>query len=332
MKTPIPTLSALLVLVGACATGSTGGPVQPALPAAGSAYDAALRVELPEVAPEESPGLHNVFRLSDNIVSGSEPEGEEALQKIAAMGVKTVLSVDGKAPDHEMAAKYGLRYVHVPIRYRGIEQDEIQAIAKTFQELEGPFYVHCFHGKHRGPAAAAVGRVVLDGAPRDQAIAEMRQWCGTSSKYEGLYATIAFGDLPSAAESADYAFDFAPVHAFSGFRHAMVDLARSWDTVEALSKREWAPDPSHPDASARNEAAKMVDIYEQSVGMDECRSAADEFRSWLDESLAASKRLAEALRSFEQGDQAGSDVAKQEVAVLKKLCANCHGAYRNSGS
>jgi cytochrome c556 len=76
----------------------------------------------------------------------------------------------------------------------------------------------------------------------------------------------------------------------------------------------------------------MVDIYEQSVGMDECRSAADEFRGWLDESLAASKRLAEALRSFEQGDQAGSDVAKQEVAVLKKLCANCHGAYRNSGS
>jgi protein tyrosine phosphatase (PTP) superfamily phosphohydrolase (DUF442 family) len=332
MKFSIPTLSVLLVLVGACATGSSGSTVQPALPMSGSAYDAALRVELPQAAPEESPGLHNVFRLSDNIVSGSEPEGEAALQKIAAMGVKTVLSVDGKAPDHDIAAKYGLRYVHVPIRYRGIEPDEIQAIAKTFQELEGPFYVHCFHGKHRGPAAAAVGRVVLDGATRDQAIAEMRQWCGTSSKYEGLYATIAFGDLPSAAESAAYQFDFAPVHTFRGFRSAMVDLARSWDTVEALSKREWAPDPSHPDASARNEAAKMVDIYEQSAAMDECRSAADDFRGWLDASLTSSKRLADALRAFEQGDKAAGEAAKQEVASLKKLCSSCHGTYRNSGS
>jgi protein tyrosine phosphatase (PTP) superfamily phosphohydrolase (DUF442 family) len=332
MKSPIPTLTALLVLAGACATGPSGSSVPQALRATGTAYDAALLVALPETTPDESPGLHNVFRLSDNIVSGSEPEGEAALQRIASMGVKTVLSVDGKAPDHEMAARFGLRYVHVPIRYRGIEEDEIQAIAKTFQELDGPFYVHCFHGKHRGPAAAAVGRVVLDGASRDQAIAEMRQWCGTSSKYEGLYATIAFGHLPSAAESAAYGFDFAPVHAFPGFRNAMVDLARSWDTVEALSKREWAPDPSHPDASARNEAAKMIDIYEQSAGMDECRSAADDFRGWLDASLASSKRLAEALRAFEQGDAAASDLAKSEVATLKKLCSSCHGAYRNSGS
>ena len=106
MKPTIPTLTALLALATACATGPAGTPVPQALAVSGSAYDAALLVELPETAPEESPGLHNVFRLSDNIVSGSEPEGEAALAKIASMGVKTVLSVDGKAPDHEMAAKY----------------------------------------------------------------------------------------------------------------------------------------------------------------------------------------------------------------------------------
>ena len=48
----------------------------------------------------------------------------------------------------------------------GINEDEIAMIAKTFREVEGPFYVHCYHGKHRGPAAAAIGRVALDGLGR----------------------------------------------------------------------------------------------------------------------------------------------------------------------
>ena len=75
---------------------------------------------------------------------------------------------------------------------------------KTFRELDGPFYVHCFHGKHRGPAAAAaLGRIAVDGVPREQAIAEMRQWCGTSEKYEGLYRTIAEVLRPDAEDATD---------------------------------------------------------------------------------------------------------------------------------
>ena len=45
------------------------------------------------------------------------------MRLIADMGVKTILSVDGKIPDAEEAAKYGIRYVHVPIRYGGITND-----------------------------------------------------------------------------------------------------------------------------------------------------------------------------------------------------------------
>ena len=54
---------------------------------------------LPERAPEEFPGLHNVYELSANIISGSEPHGQEALETLAQMGVKTILSVDGKEPE-----------------------------------------------------------------------------------------------------------------------------------------------------------------------------------------------------------------------------------------
>ena len=150
------------------------------------------------------------------------------------MGVKTILSVDGKPPDAETAAKLGMKYVHVPIQYKTITPEETAEIAKTFRELEGPFYVHCYHGKHRGPAAAAVGRVVLDGASREQAIAEMRQWCGTSQKYEGLYRVIATGDLPAEAETRKLAWSFPARHSAGGLKGMMVEGSRAFDNLKDL--------------------------------------------------------------------------------------------------
>ena len=46
------------------------------------------------------------------------------MKRLADMGVKTILSVDGKTPDVEAAKKLGMRYVHVPIQYRGITESE----------------------------------------------------------------------------------------------------------------------------------------------------------------------------------------------------------------
>lgn len=324
-----PRTLGLTLLLTACATTATYPPVSRPLPHTGTAYAVAERVKLREAKPAAHQGIHNIYALSDSVISGSEPEGEEALVKLREMGVRTILSVDGKVPDHETARKLGIRYVHVPIRYRGITEDEMLAIAKTFRECEGPFYVHCFHGKHRGPAAAAVGRVVLDGAPREQAVAEMRQWCGTSGAYEGLYAAIAFGELPSAKATRAYDFDFAPAHQIAGFRNAMIEVPRSWDVVEDLSKRNWQPNPNHPDASARNEAAKLVEILDQCQKMPEVRQRPEDFRKFLGECAKGSKKLAALLNEFDAGDQAAGEQAKAMVKTVKASCTACHEKYRN---
>ena len=227
------------------------------LPAGEAAYEIAGSLALAETEPDDSPDLHNVFRLSENIVSGGEPHGEDALKKIADMGVKTILSVDGKVPDEALAAKYGLRYVHVPIQYSGIDVPARLHIAKTFRELEGPFYVHCFHGKHRGPAAAAIGRMVLDGATREQAVAEMRQWCGTSGKYAGLYETIARAPLPTPEDTDAIQWDFPAAHEFRGVRHAMIGISRIHDHLKALVRAGLGrrPEPPGPERRQRDRAA-----------------------------------------------------------------------------
>ncbi|MHC5031323.1 MAG: hypothetical protein ACYTGU_10745 [Planctomycetota bacterium] len=329
MRTLLPWL--LVGVLAACETGDkqarpAATPVKeapPPLQGVANAYEAAGKPALAKEAPEESPGLHNVFHLSEHVISGSEPHGDEAFARLSAMGVKTILSVDGKVPDKAAAARHGMRYVHVPIHYSGISEDELVRIAKTFREVEGPFFVHCFHGKHRGPAAAAVGRLVLDGATRAQALAEMRQWCGTSSKYEGLYQTVASGEMPSTAETARYRWDFPAAHPLGGFRQAMVEVARHWDNLVALQKRDWKADPKHPDVDARNEAAKLAGLYGRANGLAEVKKAPDDFRDWMLTSVEESDKLLEALESGKNAR------ASKALRVLKQTCGSCHAGYRN---
>ncbi|MHC4730456.1 MAG: cytochrome c [Planctomycetota bacterium] len=295
----------------------------PPLEGVDSAYEAADKRKLKKLAPEESPGLHNVFQLSETVISGSEPHGDAAFERLVGMGVKTILSVDGKVPDQEAATRHGMRYVHVPIHYSGISEDELVRIVKTFREVEGPFFVHCFHGKHRGPAAAAVGRLVLDGATRAQALAEMRQWCGTSWKYEGLYGAIASDEMPTQQQTARYAWDFPAAHPLGGLRQAMVEVARHWDHLVALQKRDWKADPKHPDVDAKNEAAKLAGLFGRANGLDEVQRSPEDFRDWMDTSVEQSDKL---LRSLKAGENAK---ASKALRVIKQNCGSCHASYRN---
>jgi len=54
-----------------------------------------------------------------------------------------------------------MRYIHVPIAYSGLSREQEIRIASAISGAEGPLYLHCHHGKHRGPAAAATALVCL---------------------------------------------------------------------------------------------------------------------------------------------------------------------------
>lgn len=326
-------IAAALILAAACTTTTVLSEPHPPLPSLGPslerAYELAGKTPLEPREGLELPGIHHYFALSDSVHSGAEPEGRTAFETLASLGIKTIVSVDGATPDHETASEFGLRYVHVPIRYSGMEQDQINALAKTFRELDGPFYVHCFHGKHRGPAGAAIGRLVVDGVEREVALAEMRQWIGTAEKYEGLYATVAYGAIPDEAVTAECAFDFPTVHAFGGFREAMTAIPRQFDVLVALSKRDWEADPSHPDWDGVNAATKLADVFAQTRSMQEVLDEDDEYQGWLARSEALSRKLATQLEALKAGDRGLLEPSKELVTDIRGICNRCHKGYRN---
>ena len=76
--------------------------------ASGEAGTKQKKIQLKQISAEEY-GLHNLLLLTERIYSGSEPHGEKAFKKLAEMGMKVIVSVDGARPQLELAKKYGLR-------------------------------------------------------------------------------------------------------------------------------------------------------------------------------------------------------------------------------
>ena len=87
------------------------------------------------------PGVHNAFRASEKVYSGSQPEGDAAFAALAKLGVRIIVSIDGSKPDVEAAREHGLRYVHLPYDYDGIPTNRAIELAKLALETEGPFFV-----------------------------------------------------------------------------------------------------------------------------------------------------------------------------------------------
>src|SRR5262245_29349048 len=82
----------------------------------------------------------NTFRLSPRRDSGGEPRGAETFAALQELGVRTIISVDGAAPDVEAARKLGIRYVHLPIGYDGIPREQAVRIIKAVRLMPGPVY------------------------------------------------------------------------------------------------------------------------------------------------------------------------------------------------
>ena len=114
-------------------------------------------VFLPEDGPSEKdyPELHNLIQVTGQMYMGAEPKTEAAFQQLAELGVRVIVSVDGARPHLELAKKHGMRYVHIPIGYDGFSPEAAKSFTRAANELGDIIYVHCHHGKHRGPAGAA---------------------------------------------------------------------------------------------------------------------------------------------------------------------------------
>ncbi|MCE9636520.1 MAG: cytochrome c [Planctomycetes bacterium] len=273
-------------------------------------------------AKGEPVGLEHHHRWSDRIGQGAQPEGDVAFRNLAALGYKTVVSVDGAKPDVETAAKHGLRYVHVPIEYSGITRDQALRIIQAVKTSDGPVYVHCHHGLHRGPVGAMVARISLDGISNEEALKELKD-SNCSPKYTGLYRDIGAFVAPTAEEMASVPTDLPSYVSPGDVPAHMAITGRIFERLVACDKAGWKAPANSPDVNPPHEATILRESFREMLRLEEVKTHEDRFVKWMNQSEADSASLEAAIVGGKNAD------ATAALARIKKSCDSCHAQYRD---
>lgn len=310
-----------LPLVGCNNAQQASAPAEPAAaqltpPAETSAPNVPTKVDAPH--------LPNAYRLTEKVISGGQPDGEEAFVELAALGVKTVISVDGMKPNVEAARRHGLRYVHMPHGYDGVPETRAKELAKAVRDLPGPIYIHCHHGKHRSPAAAAVACVGAGLLQPSDALTVLKT-AGTSENYRGLYQSAESARRLDDALLDELKVDYPDNVKLPAMAEAMVAVEHTFDHLKLVSTAGWKPTAEHPDIDPPHEALLLKEHFTELLRTAEAKAAGERFVAYLQEGEAASAELETALNA------APADLEKATAAftAITKNCAACHKEIRD---
>ena len=272
----------------------------------------------------EAEHLPNPVQVHAKVISGGLPEGDEAFKELQSLGVKTVISVDGMKPDVETASKYGIRYVHLPHGYDGVPDERVKELAKAVQELDGPIYIHCHHGKHRSPAAASVACVAAGLIPESQSVAIL-ELAGTSLNYRGLYESARNVKPLEAALLEELEVDFRETKV-PPMAEAMVAMDHTHDHLKWIAAAGWRQPADHPDLESAHEALLMREHFTELLRTDYVEEEPEGFRQLLQDSEKAAQGLEDALRAWTPTSTTVEPPEKitQFSAVISANCKSCH--------
>lgn len=267
-------------------------------------------------------GIENAFRVRPDLYSGGQPD-EAGFAELAKLGVKTVISVDGAAPDLELAHKYGIRYVHLPMGYDGVPVEQQQKLVKARLTFRGPVYIHCHHGKHRGPAAVMALCRATDSTLSADKARDALKLMGTASRYAGLYASVAATRPPTVEELRRLPQDFPEQVEVSAMVEQMGTIDGAWDRLQAASKRG---------AASSDDLQKLLTVVvELEELVTEAGRLTDDDQTALKQAFAVSaeqiRREREALERAR--GSLTPDAFEQLTARLDQSCSQCHTKFRD---
>lgn len=310
-------LAALAATMGGTDPIAVGKDVRSAALEAGKQPASGIRLRTKPDSATDPEGIHNLVLATEQVLMGSEPHGEQGFSSLASLGVKTIVSVDGAKPDVATARRHGLRYIHIPLGYDGVPTSAAESLARVAKDVEGPIYVHCHHGKHRGPAAAAIV-CLASGDLSNQQARELLQLAGTSRDYQGLWRDVQrFQPPPPNAELPELV-EIADVGSFTA---AMAQADRAFDNLEMIRDAQWLALADHPDIAPEQEALLLVE------GLHEAgRNAGDydeRFRAWLGSAENDATSLRSSLRDKDL------NAASHHMLRIEKACTQCHQRFRD---
>lgn len=279
-----------------------------------------------DLTPRDLPGIHNAVAYHEGFISGGVPQGGAAFDALKAMGVKTIISVDGAVPEVDAAASRGIRYIHLPIGYNGFDEKRRLELSRAVRDAmaKGPVFLHCHHGKHRSAGAAGAVAVSLGWATPDAMIERMRV-SGTAPNYTGLYRGTREA-TPISMEALDALDgDFPSVSTPNDFVGAMVETDEVFEHLKAIRKAGWRTPTDHPDLVPVAEAGRLADLFRHQHDSEYSGRKTDDFRAMMESSRANAQAIEHELAG------AAPNAASMSAAfeAIGASCHDCHARYRD---
>lgn len=278
----------------------------------------------PAASALSSDHLPHLLQLTPTLLCGGAPMGDAAFRELAALGVTTLISVDGAKPDVDRARHHGLRYVHLPIGYDGIPRTRQAELARAASMATGIVYVHCHHGRHRGPAAAAIIGAWTGGWPPSRTAALLEQ-AGTGPQYPGLYHDVAQA-RPDARALAQVG-DLPEVASVPTTVEAMVLLDTQLVRLKASAARSFRPARGQTEPPAAQAATLLREGLAELMRLEEPGAPRPpDYRRRLEEARSVAVRLERSLQS--EPSPSGATALLEDLA---RSCSACHRAHRDDG-
>ncbi|MBA4031288.1 MAG: hypothetical protein C0478_10435 [Planctomyces sp.] len=259
--------------------------------------------------------------VSRDYYLGGSPETEEAMAELAAAGVKTVISVDGAPPLVELARKHGLTYIHIPVKYSTLTREQIVTITAALERTKDNVYLHCHHGKHRGPAALVAALKCTHPEIETDPLLKL---FGTDPKYGGLYSA-AHSVTPLQAEELTK----VPVKLPESITTAtparmMAEIDARFDRLKKI------PTPLPP-ADIDLLQTLSVELEEDFREFGRLGKDPESSRKLLDDSIATVIQLRQFAESAKAGRSGVVPAEKVQALVLRleQSCKICHKQHRD---
>ena len=272
-----------------------------------------------DVPVQPSPKV--LIQLSERIYCGSQPS-PGAFERLSRLGIRTVVSVDAAAPNIAAASRWGLRYVHIPVGYDGISRHAGLSLARVVRDTVGPIYIHCHHGRHRGPAAAAIACQV-EGVVDSEAALRILKDAGTGTGYVALWEDVRQYEVPSGN------VELPPLEQLVSPGTMAAGMAKLSEWLEDIEVH-CAGQPMSVSDSRREAAGASAlliqeglhEMWRQLAGDSDAR-----FRSWM----KYSEERAKALRGSLKSDATSTREITRRLEDVKRACQQCHRQYRDNG-
>ena len=127
--------------------------------------------------PLNRPGLRNLYKVSDKLYRGAQPE-TEGITELEKLGIKTIVSLElfhsDKSKLEETGSQIGYEHIYMQT-WKPTTDNAIRFLTIVSDTNRTPVFVHCYHGSDRTGTMCALYRIVTENWTKDEAIREMKE-------------------------------------------------------------------------------------------------------------------------------------------------------------